>query len=116
MYVCLRCDGTGTDGMHSGVVVFDTGVFKSKNDHFRDAIRIPADFSMPSAFGNFTEFCNYNLASFDTRLASIIHLFRTRYGNRGARHSGVEGCDHRSLGAHRRRAAHDQPVQLFFLN
>jgi hypothetical protein len=34
------CDGTGTDGMHSGVVVFDTGVFKSKNDHFRDAIRM----------------------------------------------------------------------------
>jgi len=34
------CDGTGKDGMHSGVVIFDAGMFKSKNDHFHDAIRM----------------------------------------------------------------------------
>jgi hypothetical protein len=36
----FTCDGTGSDGMHTGVVIFDAGVFKSKNDHFRDAIRM----------------------------------------------------------------------------
>jgi hypothetical protein len=36
------CDNFKSDGQHSGIVIFDTGVFYTKADHYRDAIRMAA--------------------------------------------------------------------------
>jgi hypothetical protein len=38
----MTCDGVGTEGKHSGIVIHDFGILSSRGDHYRDAVRLAA--------------------------------------------------------------------------
>jgi hypothetical protein len=38
----MTCDGVGTEGRHSGIVIHDFGTLPSRGDHYRDAVRLAA--------------------------------------------------------------------------
>jgi hypothetical protein len=38
----MTCDGVGTEGRHTGIVVHDFGILPSRGDHYRDAVRLAA--------------------------------------------------------------------------
>jgi hypothetical protein len=38
----MTCDGVGTEGRHTGIVIHDFGTLPSRSDHYRDAVKLAA--------------------------------------------------------------------------